>query len=164
MIRSSFLLVLSMTVAYVLMLLPLPGELSIFRPELPLMVCLYWVIALPQYNGVITGGAIGLVQDFLTSAVLGTNALCYSLICTVFLMFYQQVRMQTPGQQALMIMPLFLLMHAFQGLISGLLVGKGMPGLLDIILPTASAVLLWPWLMKELRNLRRRFNLVNRLI
>lgn len=164
MIKSSLLVVLSLTAAYLFMLLPLPLSVGLFRPELPLLVYLYWVIALPQYHGIIIGALVGLAQDFLTGAVLGTNALCYSLICTVFLIFYQQIRMQSPGQQALAIIPLFFLMHMFQGLVSGLIVGKGMPSLLHIILPTITAALLWPWLMTALRSLRRRFNLVNKLI
>lgn len=164
MIKSSFLVVLSLTAAYILMLFPLPKMLVMLRPELPLLVYLYWVIALPQYHGIIIGAFVGLAQDFISNAVLGTNVLCYSLICTVFLVFYQQIRMQTPSQQAMTIIPLFLLMHSFQGLSSGLAVGKGMPSMLGVILPTLSAALLWPWLMRGLRSLRRRFNLVNRLL
>lgn len=164
MIKSSALVVFSLTVAYFIMLLPLPARVALFRPEFPLLVYLYWVIAMPQYHGIFTGACVGLAQDFLTGAVLGTNALAYCLICTTFLIFYQQIRMQSPRQQALMILPLFFLLHAFQGLISGSVVAKGMPKLLVVLLPAISAAVLWPWVMAVLRSLRRRFELVNRLI
>lgn len=164
MIKSSALVIFSLTIAYIIMQLPLPAAIALFRPELPLLVYLYWVIAMPQYHGILTGACVGLAQDFLTGAVLGTNALAYSVICTAFLVFYQQIRMQTSRQQALIILPLFFLLHAFQGLISGLVVAKGMPNLPLILFPAISAAVVWPWLMASLRSLRRRFNLVNRLI
>lgn len=162
MIKSAALVVISLFIAYVLMLLPLPAGIALIRPELPLLVYLYWVLAFPRYQGVFIGMLAGAAQDLLMGATLGTHIVSYAILCLLFSSFYQRIRMQGAWQQAMILAPFLLLSQSIQTLLSAYSVGASSPSLIAVILPTLSGVLVWPWLMSFLRRIRRKLSLVNR--
>lgn len=76
-------------------ILPLPYWSLSFRPELALMVVIYWVIAFPFRFGMIFSGLIGLIIDILEGGVLGQNTLAFIVISYFSILFYSQLRMFT---------------------------------------------------------------------
>lgn len=160
--KSDVLVVVTLAFAFVLFLIPLPGWAVLARPELPLLVYLYWVMSMPQRYGVVLAGILGLVQGAYTGAHLGVHVLIYCLATGVFLLSYQQIRMQNLWWQALTLIP-FLLANQWLKLFFSTANWQGWHYWFAFLLPVLSSVLVWPWLVVFLRGLRRRFHLVNRL-
>jgi len=96
----------SLTLAYALMVMPLPEILRLVRPNLVILAMVYWLLRLPESVGV--GGAffLGLVYDGIIGSPLGLHALSFSLIAAALLLLYSRWRMFTSMQQALWIVVL----------------------------------------------------------
>lgn len=89
------LILLSVFIGIYFSFLPLPYWALWFRPELALMVVIYWVITFPFRFGIIFSGIIGLIIDILEGGILGQNALAFIIISYICLLFYTQLRMFT---------------------------------------------------------------------
>lgn len=147
--------VIAVTIAVALLLtvLPLPLWAQWGRPEFVAIVLLYWVIALPQRVGIIIAWSVGLVQDIVEGVPLGQNALALAVLAYVALLLYQRLRMYTPLQQAGVI---FVLIGLNQLLCNWVqtLTGTVSPNL-QFLLPAVVSALLWPIVAEFLRLLRR---------
>lgn len=100
---------ISLTLAYALMVMPLPEVLRLLRPNLVILAMIYWLLRLPESVGV--GGAffLGIVYDGIIGSPLGLHALSFSLIATALLLLYSRWRMFTQMQQALWIVVVLVL-------------------------------------------------------
>jgi rod shape-determining protein MreD len=101
---------LSFTLAFTLMVMPLPELLRLIRPNLVILVMVYWLLRLPESIGI--GGAffLGFIYDGIIGSPLGLHALSFSLISAVLLLAYSRWRMFTSLQQALWLV-LLLVLH-----------------------------------------------------
>ncbi|RMG27723.1 MAG: rod shape-determining protein MreD, partial [Gammaproteobacteria bacterium] len=78
--RQSYgIILLSLFTAWVLSVLPLPEAFRPWRPEWPLLVLVYWSLALPHRVNLGTAWITGLVQDLLVGTLLGQHALAYAV-------------------------------------------------------------------------------------
>lgn len=159
--KSDILVGLSVLLAFSVYMLPLPGWAMLARPELPLLVYLYWVLSMPHRYGIIIGALVGFLQDIFTGAFIGTHVVLYAVLVACFLVAYRQVRMQSLWWQALTLVPFLLLLQCLRLALQAGEVSFH-TALAFILLPTLSSMLIWPWLMLSLRALRRYFNIVNR--
>jgi len=93
----------SLTLAYALMVIPLPEILRLLRPNLVILAMIYWLLRLPESIGV--GGAffLGIIYDGIIGSPLGLHALSLSLIAAALLLLYSRWRMFTLVQQSLWI-------------------------------------------------------------
>lgn len=100
---------ISLTLAYALMVLPLPEMLRLLRPNLVMLAMIYWLLRLPESIGV--GGAffLGLIYDGVIGSPLGLHALSFSLAAAALLLLYSRWRMFTLVQQAIWIVVLLVL-------------------------------------------------------
>ncbi|SRR5690554_1109928 len=158
--KSDIVVSLSLLFAFSLYMLPLPGWAMLARPELPLLVYLYWVLSVPHRYGIAVGAFVGFLQDIFTGAFIGTHIVLYAVLVASFLVAYRQVRMQSLWWQALTLVPFLLLLQCLRLALQAGQVPLS-TSMAFIFLPTLSSMLIWPWLMLSLRSLRRHFNIVN---
>ncbi len=153
--NARWVIFLSLVVALLLSIVPLPLWAKWGRPELVAMVLVYWVIALPERVGIGVAWMTGIVQDIVEGAPLGQHAFALAVLAYLALILYQRLRMFTPVQQAAVIFVLIgmneLLCHWVQTL-----TGTVSPDLL-FLLPAFASGLLWPVLSAFLRLLRRAY-------
>lgn len=153
--NASWVIVLSLLVAELMNVFPLPLWAQWGRPEMVALVLIYWVIAVPERVGIIIAWLVGLTQDIVEGAPLGQNALALAVLAYLALLLYQRLRMYTPLQQAGVI---FMLVGLNQILCNWVqtLTGAVTPDML-FLLPALVSALIWPLLSEFLRLIRRAY-------
>jgi rod shape-determining protein MreD len=71
---------LSALVALALAVIPLPGAVDVFRPDLLVLVVFYWSIEAPRAGGLTLAFMSGLALDVINGVVLGQHALALTLM------------------------------------------------------------------------------------
>ena len=105
--HGTWVIILSVLLAGMLAIVPLPEWLEDWRPQWMALVVIYWVIALPHRMGLVTAWCIGFFVDVLQGSLLGLNALTLTLVAYGALSLYQRMRMFTPLQQSLTVLLLW---------------------------------------------------------
>ena len=98
--QGYWVILLSLLVALLFALVPLPAWSVWVRPEWVALTLIYWCLALPHRVGILSALAVGLLLDVLEGAVLGQNALSLVVIALLCLILYQRVRVFSLVQQA----------------------------------------------------------------
>ncbi len=152
--HGSWFILLTIIIASLLGIMPLPEWLEIWRPEWIALVVVYWVIALPHRIGLFTAWIVGFFVDVLEGSLLGLNAIALTLIAYVALSLYQRLRMFTPLQQSTTIL---MLIGVSQLLIFWVLTatGQNTPRNLLFVVSALSSALVWPLVFVLLRFGRR---------
>ncbi len=147
--------VITLCVAMLLVIVPMPEWARPFRPPWVTLVLIYWVIALPHAVGVGSGFAAGLVLDALTGTLLGQHALGLSVVAFIAIQLHQRIRVFPFWQQSLGILALLVVEHLFSLWITGATRGVAPP--LEYWAGPLLGALLWPWVFVTLRKVRRHF-------
>lgn len=92
---------LSILLALLLSLVPLPELVQPLRPFWLALVMAYWVIELPDSVGLGTVFAIGLVSDLVLGGALGEQALRLTIMAFILQRFRARLRFFPLSQQAL---------------------------------------------------------------
>lgn len=100
---------LSIVLAMILRVLPLPVGLDIINPDWVLLVLLYWSMTAPEKIGVVNAWVIGLLVDVLTGRLLGQYALAYALAVYVCIKVHKRLQYSALLQQGIMIFLILLL-------------------------------------------------------
>lgn len=153
--HGQWVIVLSLLLALLLSIWPMPLWAQWGRPEWLSMVLIYWVLALPSRVGIGVCWLCGLLLDIIEGAPLGQNALALAVIAYICLILYQRVRMFSPWQQAAVVFVLVGLNQMVAHWVQTV-TGTAAPNLL-FLLPALVSALLWPLLSALLRFCRRRF-------
>ena len=98
----------SLVVALLLGLLPLPALLQPLRPYWLALVLAYWVIETPDRVGLCIAFASGVIADLLYGGVLGEQALRLVILTFILQRFRARLRFFPLSQQALAIGALLL--------------------------------------------------------
>lgn len=146
---------LSFIAAMAAQIIPLPDFLEQFRPDWPILVLIYWCMALPDRVGVGTAWGVGLVVDVLRGALLGQHAMTMAIVAFLTLNLHQRIRVFPLWQQAITVLILLFFQSVLILWISGA-VGKT-PGLGVYMLPAAMSALLWPVVFVIMRKVRRYY-------
>jgi rod shape-determining protein MreD len=101
--RQPWVLPLSIVVALLLGLLPLPGVLQPLRPYWLALVVAYWVIDDPERTGLGFAFMLGLCADLAFGGLLGEQALRLVIMAFILRRFRAQLRFFPLSQQALAI-------------------------------------------------------------
>ncbi len=72
--QSLMVVIASFVVASVINIYPMGLEASLLRPMALIMVLIFWLIYQPNYVGVVTAFAIGIISDLLLDTRLGQQA------------------------------------------------------------------------------------------
>lgn len=129
-----------------LMMLPLGRHPA--APDVLAVVLAAWVVHQPRRVGVGSGFALGLLLDVHSGALLGQQALAYTLLAFFAITIHRRLLWFSLAEQALQILPLFALTHAVS-LIARVIAGGMLPGWWLLAAPVFEA-LLWPpvvWLL-----------------
>lgn len=148
---------LSIVVALVLQIMPMPALVDLYRPDWVMLVLSYWVLALPNRVNVGVAFITGLFLDILLGTSMGVHSFALCLSIYVLAANYQRLRNYSVWQQSIMIgilnalynLVIFWLQHLLTDIYF----------LLDYLWPVASSVVMWPWLFWLLRKMRRQLRL-----
>ena len=145
-------LLLTVVVALVLSVLPLPSWLSAARPAFLVLTVMYWSIATPRLGGIALGFLAGLALDVFHGAVLGQNALALSAITYVAVREHQKIRLKPAFQQALIMLGALVAYEFILFAIDGW-TGHPMTSALRWI-HTLTGALIWPLVVAVLDRVR----------
>jgi rod shape-determining protein MreD len=148
------LIALTVIIAAILAIVPMPGWLELWRPEWVALVLVYWVIALPHKVGLASAWIVGFFVDVLEGSLLGLNALALTVIAYVALNLYHRMRMFTPVQQSTTIL---ILVGVQQLLVFWVLTATGQNTATNLafVFSALSSALIWPVIFPLLRYWRR---------
>jgi rod shape-determining protein MreD len=153
--HSWFTIILTLVIALVLTLLPMPGWTVWLRPAWVLMVLIYWAMITPYRVSVGVAWMTGLVVDLLNGTLLGEHALAFTVVIYFVSRMYIRLRMHPMLQQGLNVLVFVLLyqfiLYCIQGFIGQLPVSN------LYWLSSITSMLLWPWLFVLMRDCRRWF-------
>ena len=145
---------LSLLVALVLMILPLPDWAQIYRPNWMALVLIYWSMALPKRVGLLFAFFSGIILDTSLGTLLGQHTLALVIIIAINMNFYQRVRVLALAQQAIYVFVLLLINQVVIAWVEGVL-GRSTP-LLAFFSAPFIGMLIWPWVFVILRDIRRK--------
>lgn len=131
---------LSLLLALVFELLPLGRHAAL--PDMLALVLVFWNVHQPRRIGIGWAFAFGLLIDVNDGAMLGQNALAYTLLSFVAIAIHRRLLWFGLLEQALQILPLFFAAHGVSMAVR-LLVGGMFPGWWVLLAPVLEAVL-WP--------------------
>lgn len=154
--RGRGVIILSLILAFVLLMVPLPNWAQLLRPEWVAMVVIYWSMALPNRFGIGTSWFAGLIVDVVRDSLLGQHALALAVVSFLTIRLHQRIRVYPPGQQAITVFLIMIVNFLIILWIRGIM-GQA-PNLWQIVLPALTTALLWPGVFIAMRFLRRQFN------
>jgi rod shape-determining protein MreD len=96
-------MLLTVIVALVLTVLPLPSWLDVLRPAFLVLTVLHWSVNAPRAGGVALGFFAGFALDVFQGPVLGQHALALALVAYIAVREHQRIRTKPPVQQALIV-------------------------------------------------------------
>ena len=148
---------LTILVAMVLAILPLPPALDSFRPDWVMLVVIYWVLALPHRVNVGSAWLAGLLLDMLLGSTLGVRALALAIMAYVVASQFQKIRNFSVWQQALVMgcvsllgqLVIFWAEHLFSVAVLHY----------RLFWTSLTTCLVWPWVYLTLRRIRRRYHI-----
>jgi len=138
-------LLIALLVAFILTILPFPEVISAFRPPWILLLVLYIQFSFPKYFHVTSLFVLGFSLDVLLATVAGEHA--FALLLTTWLASGKARRFNfySMGQQIALIAVFCLIYQGTISMIDAFLDDK--TGLLFVVGPGLSSLLLWPWVM-----------------
>ena len=137
-----------------LSILPLPGYISLLRPDWVALVLVYWCMAIPDRVGIGSAWALGLLLDVLYGSLLGEQALAKALLAFLTLRFTLRLRMFPRWQQSIGVGVLIAVSDLAVLMVKSLV--HATPPIWSDTAPLVANVLLWPFLFAVLREVRRR--------
>ena len=153
--NRTYVIVLSLAVAVVLTILPVPDWAEELRPQWVALTLVNWCLALPDRVGVFWAWSTGLVLDDAAGTLLGQHALSLSVVAYLVVELHPRIRIFPLWQQALSVWVLLLVERLLSLWVIGA-TGQPTPTLWYWA-PTFVGMLLWPWIFIVLRDVRRRF-------
>ncbi|WP_341502870.1 rod shape-determining protein MreD [Gallaecimonas sp. GXIMD4217] len=154
---NRLILPLTIMVALVLAMLPMPLKLDVFRPDWVSLVLIYWIMATPHKINVGIAWLVGLVLDVLLGSTLGVHALALAIIAYLVALNFQKIRTYSVWQQGLIVMFLIcaklLLVYWVEHITNRVQLPPG------YFWPVLTSGLMWLWCFPVLRKIRRRFRI-----
>lgn len=155
---NRWLMLLSVLLALLLAVYPLPGVGPWLRPEFVVLLAIYWVMVLPQLAGPGLIWLVGLFQDVVEGAVLGQHAFALVVIAYVCQLSYQRLRNYALWRQAALVFVLVGIHQLLGNWVYSL--SGGATKSLMFLLPAFTSALCWPLLVIVMNRLRFRYRLL----
>jgi len=148
---------LTLAASLLLAVMPLPAWANLARPDWPLLVLCYWVLALPHRVNIGTAFFMGFLVDVMVGTVLGVNAAGYAIVAYVLADHHQKIRNSAILQQTIPIGLLLAFYHLFIFWLSRFLTDVSFRG--AYLWPVFTGMLLWPYVFMLLRRYRRKLKI-----
>lgn len=154
---NGVIILLTLLVAIMGSIMPLPLSVDAFRPDWVLIVLIYWCMALPGRVNIITAWVMGFLMDVLLGSVLGVHAAAMAISIFIVAENYQKIRNFSIWQQALITGVLAALYHLVVFWLQRFLIDASF--LTSYLYPVITTIVLWPWVFYLLRKVRRHFSI-----
>ena len=135
-------LTLTLTIAFLLQVAPLPAGLALFRPPFLVLAVAWWSLVMPRLGGIGAGFLAGLALDVVRGVVLGQHALATALVAFVAVRQHLLVRHKPALEQSLFMLALLVLWQGVVWLID-LWTGQSGDGWRAWV-PVMVGAVLWP--------------------
>jgi len=149
--------IVTIIVALMLMVLPLPDRVEPFRPDWVTLTLIYWAMMLPRSWSVGSAWIVGIMLDVAQGTILGQHALALCVAVFVTVRFHLLMRV-FPMQQ--LTATIFALLALYQFL---LFWTNGVAGInvesVHYWAPVITGTLLWPLVTMLLSGIRVRIQL-----
>lgn len=155
--HNSVIILLTLLVAIMASIMPLPLSVDAFRPDWVLIVLVYWCMALPGRVNIITAWVMGFLLDVLLGSVLGVHAAAMAISVFIVAENFQKIRNFSIWQQALIMGVLAALYHLVVFWLQRFLIDVSF--LTSYLYPVITTIVLWPWIFYLLRKVRRHFSI-----
>jgi rod shape-determining protein MreD len=119
-----------------------PWGKNMIVPDFVALVVMFWGIHQPRKVGIGMAFMMGLLMDAHDGALLGENALAYTLLSYFAIMIHRRVLWFPVFTQALHVLPLLLFAQGVQALVRFFVTGR-LPSW-TIFLESAMLIVLWP--------------------
>lgn len=156
--RSSPVIIVTIVVALLLSVMPMPEPFNLGRPMWLAMVLAFWVMTLPHRVGLLTAWLAGLVTDVLFGQLFGQHALVMTLVVWQLLVLHQRIRRFPLWQQSLIMLPVFGIAQMLLLWLNSL--SGNRPPTMLFLLPALVSAILWPWVFTLLQSVKSRFRVI----
>ncbi len=126
------------------MMVPLPDDLTLFRPYWVAMILIYWCLEAPDRVGTVTAFFAGIGVDLVYGNLLGQHALGLCVVAYIIQRSRLKIRFYPLWQQATVVLAV-LLNDRVVNLWVYYLTGSGIPAW-GYWVPPLAALAFWPWL------------------
>ena len=141
-------------IALILAVLPMPRWMDIARPYLLLLLVIYWSLSAPRIAGLMFAWLCGMAIDLLKGTTLGQHALAFLVVSVLTHKFQLRIRIFPLSQQTLTVLILLLVYEALVWYTDGVL---GYPVTTWARwMPVLTSTLLWPVVVGILDTWNRR--------
>lgn len=141
-------------IALIFAIVPLPEAIRAARPDLLLLLVIYWSLSAPRIAGLTFAWLCGLAIDLLTGVLLGQHALAFLLVALLTHKFQLRMRIFPIWHQTLTVLMLLVLYQFLVFWIDGV-IGQPVTAWSRWI-PVLTGALLWPLLVAVLDTWNRR--------
>ena len=148
--RYFVMLTVSLLLAMILTIIPLPAWAVWARPNWVLLVLIFWVAVSPLRVSVGTAFIVGLILDLLTGTLFAQHAFSFCVLAYVAIKLQQVLRVSPLWQQTLLIFLLAMFNLALQLWIMNI-AGVPVTTVWYWISAPVSAIV-WPWVTLLLHN------------
>jgi rod shape-determining protein MreD len=153
--HNGVIILLTLLIAVMASIMPLPLSVDAFRPDWVLIVLIYWCMALPDKVNIITAWLLGFLLDVLLGSILGVHAAAMAIAVFIVAENFQKIRNFSIWQQALITGVLAALYHLVVFWLQRFLIDVSF--LTSYLYPVITTIVLWPWVFYLLRKVRRHF-------
>ena len=155
--NNGIIILLTLLLALIVSIMPMPHHIDVFRPDWVLVVLIYWAIALPMRVNVITAAVLGFLLDVLLGSTLGVHTVSMAIVVYIAIINYQKIRNFSLWQQSLIVGVLTALYNLLVFWLQRSL--NDISFLPSYLYPVLTSIILWPWAFLLLRKIRRRFQI-----
>lgn len=148
---------ITLLIAMMLTILPLPSEAVWLQPVWVFMVLLFWMMTIPHRVNIGTAFISGFLLDLLTGTMVGQHALLFTVIAYFFIRFQVLIHSFPPWQQIILVLISTAVYLALQYWIMAL--ANIAPITAKYWLSIFSTTFLWPWVRFLLQDYYHRFRL-----
>lgn len=145
---------ITILVAFMLMIMPLPDALESFRPDWITLILIFWAMTVPRSYSVGIAWLIGIVLDVAHGTMLGQHALALSVVIYITVKFHLLMRVFPLSQLTATVFALLALYQFLLFWING--VAGVSANAIDYWGPVITGTLIWPVLSTFLTGVRYR--------
>ena len=140
--------------AIIFAVLPLPEPINAARPDLLLLLVIYWALSAPRIAGLLFAWFCGLAIDVLKGIILGQHALAFLVVAYITHKNQLRIRVFPMSQQTATV---FMLLAVYQFIVFWLdgIIGQPVTTWMRW-LPVFTGAVLWPVLVAVLDTWNRR--------
>jgi rod shape-determining protein MreD len=148
--RNYHAIMISIFIAIILALLPMPTWAMWARPAWVLMVLIFWTMITPSQVNVGIAWTVGLLLDILSGTMLGEHALALTIVVYFVYRFRMRINMYPMLQQGFSVL-VFVLIYQIILYSIQRVIGETPQSRL-YWLSSLTSVMLWPWLYVMMRD------------